>query len=156
MGRTTSTVLQYKRVRILTRSFERPAWARPRSRLGHDAPGLAATEYALVLPTFLFMVMGILAISLLLTQRIWVAGAAPNDARANAGVGEGGQLGALGSGTTLRVVEAPGCERAHYGRVTATYSVTLPFIDGWSIPLRGGSVQRDWQFHPGPPDDGCQ
>lgn len=121
-----------------------------------DAPGLAATEYTLVLPIFLFMVMGILAISHLLTQRIWVASAAPNDTRANAGVGQGGQLDALGGGASLRVVEAPGCERATYGRVTASYSVALPLIDGWTIPLRGGSVQRDWQFHPGRPDDDCQ
>ena len=142
-----------------------------RLRLFHfqNAPGLASTEFALVLPSLMLMVMLVLALAIWAFSLGLTAAGVPTGARqagitnnAGAGYSETRRLlsviGSAGAalGATQISLSAPGCERAVYSRLNASSSVDVPMWDAAMMHLRAGSQTRNWQFYPGKPADSCE
>jgi hypothetical protein len=129
-------------------------------RLSGWQRGEAAAEFALSLPLFFSLVMMIVAFALGGFSRLWTAGTVPLEARAAAGLGQGGTLGAFGvtaaASGSLSVGPAPGCARAIWARTQAEANIRVPLLSLLRVPLRAGSVSRNWRFWPGPAVDACE
>jgi Flp pilus assembly protein TadG len=142
---------------------------RRRVCLFHNAPGLASTEFALVLPLFMLLLMVVLALTIQYFSALLAAAGVPMGARL-AGVAHSSSA---GYGLTQRLMNviapagaaagaariqggAPGCQRAVTARLDATSGFSVPMLGDVLVRLRAGSQTRDWQFWAGQPDDGCE
>lgn len=137
--------------------------------LFRTAPGLASTEFALVLPLLLMLVMVVLALAIWAFSLALTAAGVPLGAR-QAGVYDSA---AAGQATAMRVLSAappsaaaagathiglgaPGCERAVTARLSAAPVWKTPLLDALALRLRAGSQARTWRFWAGEPTDGCE
>ncbi len=131
--------------------------------------GASAAEFAIVLPTFLLLVMVVFALALWLFSLLLAGTAVPTGAR-TAGIQHGAGAGyarlrtimgvaqpAAGAiGETQLSLGAPGCARDVYAHLNAASGFRLPLLGAISVPLKAGSQGRNWNFWAGKPADGCE
>jgi hypothetical protein len=130
--------------------------------------GASGPEAAAVLPVFFLIFAAIMGLSIAGFTRLMVAARTPLAARETGAMGVGAgyavlertagitQLGrqSLGEAGTSLGSEA-GCHRSAAANVSVVGALQMPFLPRLSVPLRGGSMTRWWQFWAGPTNDVC-
>jgi hypothetical protein len=130
--------------------------------------GASGPEAAAVLPVFFMIFAAIMGLSIAGFTRLMVAARTPLAARDTGAMGVSAgyailertagitQLGrqSLGEAGTSLGSEA-GCHRSAEANVSVVGALQMPFLPRLSVPLRGGSMTRWWQFWAGPTNDVC-
>ena len=131
--------------------------------------GVSAAEFAIVLPTFLLLVMVVFALALWLFSLLLAGTGVPTGAR-TAGTQHGAGAGYARLRTIMGIAQpaagavsstqislgAPGCARDVYAHLNAASSFRLPLLGTIAVPLKAGSQGRNWRFWAGKPADGCE